>query len=323
MLPRKSSIARITPLEEEFDPNVLKRSKIKDDQYQLLLTDTDGSGSLAKSEVQNLKKAVGKLPGVSNVVVTISGRPHNASGLTGGAIFGVILALVVVAFAGYKGYHKYDLEYYILSILPAKNSSVGPQGDVEITTVSAGVENISYENNEDHEDVTRYDEAIEFESEEVKAARHAPTGFTNPAFGTVDKLSEDSVDDDSNAMLFDIEKVPMVEEHVAVSIDKESERMEQENNEEPSIDTSNDLPAETSVIDNPSSLTDPPPVIHAEENLGIFDVGPISASEAENSTAPAVDLSFLDLSSPAHQEPEGTEPEPVQSGTDQLLDFLS
>jgi len=39
--------------------------------------------------------------------------------------------------------------------------------------------------------VTRYDEAIEFESEEVKAARHAPTGFTNPAFGTVDKLSED------------------------------------------------------------------------------------------------------------------------------------
>ena len=32
--------------------------------------------------------------------------------------------------------------------------------------------------------MTRYDEAIEFESEEVKAARHAPTGFTNPAFGT-------------------------------------------------------------------------------------------------------------------------------------------
>ncbi|CBY34004.1 unnamed protein product [Oikopleura dioica] len=318
MLPRKSSIARITPLEEEFDPNVLKRSKIKDDQYQLLLTDTDGSGSLAKSEVQNLKKAVGKLPGVSNVVVTISGRPHNASGLTGGAIFGVILALVVVAFAGYKGYHKYDLELYILSILPAKNSSVGPQGDVEITTVSAGVENISYENNEDHEDVTRYDEAIEFESEEVKAARHAPTGFTNPAFGTVDKLSEDSVDDDSNAMLFDIEKAPMVEEHMAVSIDKESERMEQDNNEEPSIDTSNDLPAFPA-----SSLTDTPLVIHTEENLGIFDVGPISASEAENSTAPAVDLSFLDLSSPAPQEPEETEPEPVQSGTDQLLDFLS
>lgn len=79
---------------------------------------------------------MGKLPGVSNVVVTISGRPHNASGLTGGAIFGVILALVVVAFAGYKGYHKYDLEYYIRSILPAKNSSVGAQGDVEITTVS-------------------------------------------------------------------------------------------------------------------------------------------------------------------------------------------
>ena len=35
------------------------------------------------------------------------------------------------------------------------------------------------------------------------------------------------MDDDSNAMLFDKEKVPMVEEHVAVSIDKESERMEQ------------------------------------------------------------------------------------------------
>jgi hypothetical protein len=32
--------------------------------------------------------------------------------------------------------------------------------------------------------VTRYDEAIEFESEEVKAGRHAPTGFTNPSFGT-------------------------------------------------------------------------------------------------------------------------------------------
>jgi hypothetical protein len=32
--------------------------------------------------------------------------------------------------------------------------------------------------------VTSYDEAIEFESEEVKAARHAPTGFTNPSFGT-------------------------------------------------------------------------------------------------------------------------------------------
>ena len=57
-----------------------------------------------------MKKAVGKLPGVSNVVVTISGRPHNASGLSGGAIFGVILALAVAAFAGYKGYHKYDLE---------------------------------------------------------------------------------------------------------------------------------------------------------------------------------------------------------------------
>jgi len=98
-----------------------------------------------------------------------------------------------------------------------------------------------------------------------------------------------------------------------------------DNNEEPSIDTSNDLPAETSVIVNPSSLTDAPLVIHTEENLGIFDVGPISALEAENSTAPAVDLSFLDLSSPAPQEPEETEPEPepVQSGTDQLLDFLS
>jgi len=35
------------------------------------------------------------------------------------------------------------------------------------------------------------------------------------------------VDNDSNAMLFDIEKAPMVEEHVAVSIDKESKRMEQ------------------------------------------------------------------------------------------------
>ena len=109
---------------------------IKDDQYQLLLTDTDGSGSLAKAEVQNLKKAVGKLPGVSNVVVTISGRPHNASGLSGGAIFGVILALAVAAFAGYKGYHKYDLEFYLLSILPAKNAAVGLQVDVEITTVS-------------------------------------------------------------------------------------------------------------------------------------------------------------------------------------------
>ena len=98
-----------------------------------------------------------------------------------------------------------------------------------------------------------------------------------------------------------------------------------DNNEEPSIDISNDLLAETSVIDNPenypTSLTDTPPVIHTEENVGILDVGPISASEAENSTAPAVDLSFLDLSSPAPQEPEGTEP--VQSGTDQLLDFLS
>lgn len=83
-----------------------------------------------------MKKAVGKLPGVSNVVVTISGRPHNASGLSGGAIFGVILALAVAAFAGYKGYHKYDLEFYLLSILPAKNSAVGPQVDVEITTVS-------------------------------------------------------------------------------------------------------------------------------------------------------------------------------------------
>ena len=81
-----------------------------------------------------------KLPGVSNVVVTISGRPHNASGLSGGAIFGVILAVAVAAFAGYKGYHKYDLEYYFLSVLPAKrvgNFEGGNQGgDVEISTVS-------------------------------------------------------------------------------------------------------------------------------------------------------------------------------------------
>ena len=81
-----------------------------------------------------------KLPGVSNVVVTISGRPHNASGLSGGAIFGVILAIAVAAFAGYKGYHKYDLEYYFLSVFPAKTvrnfDGENQGGDVEISTVS-------------------------------------------------------------------------------------------------------------------------------------------------------------------------------------------
>ena len=41
--------------------------------------------------------------------------------------------------------------------------------------------------------MTRYDEAIEFESEEVKAARHAPTGFTNPSFG-VESTGVDSED---------------------------------------------------------------------------------------------------------------------------------
>ena len=109
--------------------------------------------------------------------------------------------------------------------------------------------------------MTRYDEAIEFESEEVKAARHAPTGFTNPAFVTgVDtegrngftnwillssvlliihiemmtildwckgEKSQPAVDDGSNENIFELGSDPVIEEHVEVSIEKESERIEQ------------------------------------------------------------------------------------------------
>ena len=94
------------------------------------------------------------------------------------------------------------------------------------------------------------------------------------------------------------------------------------------IDNSNEL----SVIVNSENfltmpvndtLPDGNSVTKVENNLEIFDVGPIS-TETENSTVTApTDLSFLDFSFPAPQEPEKLEPEPVESGTDQLLDFLS
>ena len=91
------------------------------------------------------------------------------------------------------------------------------------------------------------------------------------------------------------------------------------------MDTSN----ETSLIDNSENLHKTPdnstlPVTQDVDNLEIFGVGPTSAPDTTNSAA-LVDFSFLDLSSSAPQEPEETapEPEPVQSGTDQLLDFLS
>ena len=77
-------------------------------KIQVLLVDSDGSGSAAKDEVNALKKGISKINGVSNVVVTTSGRPLNSSGLTGGAIFGVIFACVV-AMAAFGFVYKVSL----------------------------------------------------------------------------------------------------------------------------------------------------------------------------------------------------------------------
>ena len=94
------------------------------------------------------------------------------------------------------------------------------------------------------------------------------------------------------------------------------------------IDNSNEFPVIVNSENFPTmpvndTLPDGNSVTQVEDNLEIFDVGPIS-TETENSTVTApTDLSFLDFSSSAPQEPEKLEPEPVESGTDQLLDFLS
>lgn len=47
-----------------------------------------------------MQKGVSKVNGVSNVEVTTSGRPLNISGLSGGAIFGVIFAVCVAGVFG-------------------------------------------------------------------------------------------------------------------------------------------------------------------------------------------------------------------------------
>ena len=82
-------------------------------------------------------KGISKLPGVSNVQVTTSGRPNVGSGaFTGGEIFGilfgVVVALVIANFAYKVGYFpivwviklwfkKYDLGYY-LPQLPGRST---------------------------------------------------------------------------------------------------------------------------------------------------------------------------------------------------------
>lgn len=86
------SIARIPPSEENYFPSVRQQKK---DQIQVLVVDSDGTGSAAKSEVAAMKKGISKLAGVSNVVVTTSGRPLNGSSISGGAIFGIIFAVGV------------------------------------------------------------------------------------------------------------------------------------------------------------------------------------------------------------------------------------
>ena len=45
----------------------------------MLIVDSDGTGTAAKSEVAAMEKGIKKIPGVSNVVITVSGRPLNAS----------------------------------------------------------------------------------------------------------------------------------------------------------------------------------------------------------------------------------------------------
>ena len=148
---------------------------------------------------------------------------------------------------------------------------------------------------------------------------------------------------DSDENIFELGTDPVIEEQVEVSIEKESKMIEQgkliyinftlnlilpETTEDQVIDKSNESPVivnsenfPTMPVPTNDTIPDSNNVTQVEQNLEIFDVGAIS-TETENSTAPT-DLSFLDFSSPAPQEPEKLESEPVQSGTDQLLDFLS
>ena len=155
--------------------------------------------------------------------------------------------------------------------------------------------------------------------------------------------SQPVVNDDSNENIFELGSDPVIEEQLEVTIDRESETIEQggliyinftlnlilpETTGDQQIDKSNESPVivnsenfPTMPVPTNDTIPDSNSVTQVEENLEIFDVGAIS-TETENSAAPT-DLSFLDFSSPAPQEPETPEPEPVQSGTDQLLDFLS
>ena len=87
-----------------FSANRFSSRKSGPDQIQLLVVDTDGTGKEAKIEVDKLKKGISKIPGVSNVQVTTSGRPNVGSGaFSGGEIFGilfgVVVALVIANFA--------------------------------------------------------------------------------------------------------------------------------------------------------------------------------------------------------------------------------
>ena len=90
------TINRIPPSEENYNPRRVK-SLAKNDKIQVLIIDTDGTGTKAKNEVNKvsnnvffkfvlnserfqLKKGIAKLDGVSNVEVTTSGRPSIGSG---------------------------------------------------------------------------------------------------------------------------------------------------------------------------------------------------------------------------------------------------
>ena len=89
-----------------FSANRFSNRKSGPDQIQLLVVDTDGTGKEAKIEVDKLKKGISKIPGVSNVQVTTSGRPNVGSGaFSGGEIFGIlfgVVAALVIANFAYK-----------------------------------------------------------------------------------------------------------------------------------------------------------------------------------------------------------------------------
>jgi len=185
------TINRIPRTEENYDPaNLFSNRKSGPDQIQLLVVDTDGTGKEAKIEVGKLKKGISKIPGVSNVKVTTSGRPNVGSGaFSGGEIFGILFGVTVALVIANFAYKKYDLGYY-LPQLPgrstmAMSSYMSNSNDAD--SGNGGLEEVKIPTIQDRSQDTEqtYDE---YNSDYLNQ-EPVNTGLVNPTFEEDDESS--------------------------------------------------------------------------------------------------------------------------------------